>query len=223
MPREKPTVLHQEFGSGVLHLLGILLSIAALVLLVTFSALYAGALQVTTVAIYGATLILLYTASTVYHFIPQNFRTKVIFQRLDHSMIYVLIAGTYTPITLVSLRGAWGWSMFGVSWGLAILGILLKWLWPTKGKWFHVVLYVLMGWLILIAAAPLYDSVTSAGLFWLGLGGAVYTLGVIFYALGGTYAKKNHFLQYRMHEIFHLFVLGGSFSHFWFMLRHLSS
>lgn len=221
MPGNKSTILHQEVGSGILHLLGILLSVAALVLLVTFSALYAGALQVTTVAIYGAALILLYTASTLYHFIPPHFRTKVIFQRLDHSMIYVLIAGTYTPLTLVGLQGGWGWSLFGVNWGLALLGIILKWWKPERAKWFHVVLYVVMGWLIALAGIPLVHSVTRAGLFWLGLGGSIYTLGVIFYVLGGVFAKRNHPLQYRMHEIFHLFVLAGSFSHFWFMLRHL--
>lgn len=211
-----------EIGSAVIHAVGIGLAIAALVLLVVFAALYSGARTVTSVAIYGSSLILLYTASTVYHFIPPHFKTKSIFQKLDHSMIYVLIAGTYTPLTLVGLRGGWGWSLFGVNWGLALLGIVFKWWKPERAKWFHVVLYVAMGWLIMIAGVPLVHSVTQAGLFWLGVGGLIYTFGVIFYALGGIFAKRNHPLQYRMHEIFHLFVLAGSFSHFWFMLRHLN-
>lgn len=210
-----------EIGSAVIHLVGIGLAIAALVVLILSAVDSASARQVVTVSIYGSTLILLYTASTLYHFFPPHLKIKAVLQKFDHTMIYLLIAGTYTPITLVGLGGGWGWSLFGVNVGLAGLGIFGKWFWPKKMAWLHVILYAVMGWLILLAIVPLLQRISQAGLFWLGLGGIIYTGGIVFYSLGGVFAKRNHVLQYRMHEIFHLFVLAGSFSHFWFLLWYL--
>jgi len=210
-----------EIGSAVIHLVGIGLAVAALVVLILSAVHSAGARQVATVSIYGSTLILLYTASTLYHFFPPHLHIKGVLQKLDHTMIYLLIAGTYTPITLVGLGGGWGWSLFGINVGLAGLGIFSKWFWPKQMAWLHIVLYTVMGWLILLAIVPLLQRVSQAGLFWLGLGGIIYTGGIVFYSLGGVFAQRNHVLQYRMHEIFHLFVLAGSFSHFWFLLWYL--
>lgn len=133
-------------------------------------------------------------------------------------MIYVLIAGTYTPICLVPLRGGWGWSIFGVIWGLAILGIILKTTSKKIKGWFSALFYILIGWLILIAFLPLMESLPAHGLGWLVAGGISYTLGTIFFGLDHIVPRTRWF---GMHEVFHLFVIGGSFSHFWVMFKYV--
>ncbi len=194
----------EEIAHAVTHGVGIPLSIAGLVLLVTFSALYGDAWHVVSSAIYGSTLVLLYTASTLYHGIPHE-RAKPILQKLDHAAIFLLIAGTYTPFTLVTLNGAWGWTLFGMVWGLAIIGTWIE-LWGSKGmqRW-SLALYLLMGWLVVIAFKPLVGNLASGGLALLVSGGLAYTLGAAFYAWER--------LQWN-HAIWHLFVLAGSVLHF---------
>lgn len=202
--------------SSLLHLIGAVLSVAALVLLVVFAALRGTAWHVTSFAIFGSTLILLYLSSTLYHFLSHPTAKKV-FRKIDHSMIYLLIAGTYTPICLIPLRGAWGWSLFGVIWGLTILGIVLSNTLRMKG-WISTVIYIALGWIAVIAIFPLVESVPFAGIMWLIVGGVFYTLGTIFYGLDGIIHRSRWF---GMHEIFHIFVLAGSFSHFWLMIRYI--
>ena len=194
----------EEIAHAVTHGVGIPLSIAGLVLLVTFSALYGNAWHVVSSAIYGSTLVLLYTASTLYHGIPHE-RAKPILQKLDHAAIFLLIAGTYTPFTLVTLNGAWGWTLFGMVWGLAIIGTWIE-LWGSKRlqRW-SLALYLLMGWLVVIAFKPLVGNLASGGLAFLVGGGLAYTLGAAFYAWER--------LQWN-HAIWHLFVLAGSVLHF---------
>jgi hemolysin III len=196
--------LGEEIAHTISHGIGILLSIAGLAVLVAFSSLYGDAWHITSSAIYGATLILLYTASTLYHGIPQS-KSKQLLRRLDHAAIFLLIAGTYTPFTLVNMRGVWGWSLFGLVWGLAILGMVLELVMKRRIKWLSISLYLGLGWLVLIAIKPLIDSVATGGVVLLLAGGLSYSLGVIFYVW-----KR---LSYH-HAVWHLFVMGGSALHF---------
>jgi len=193
-----------EIANSVTHGIGALLAIAGLVLLVVFAAIYGNAWHIVSVSIYGSTLVLLYLASTLYHAI-QAPETKRILRIIDHSAIYLLIAGTYTPFTLVTLQGARGWVMFGVIWGLAILGILYKIFFINRHVVISTLFYLLMGWLIVFSIGDLFGGLSRGGIVLLGAGGLSYTLGMIFYA------GRERLL---MHAIWHLFVLGGSICHF---------
>lgn len=204
--------------SGLTHAAGLFLSIAGLVLLVTYAALDEKPWHIVSFSIFGMSLILLYTASSLYHLLPVGERTIAILRRIDHIMIYVLIAGTYTPVCLVALRGPWGWSLFGTVWGLALGGIFLKLFWMSAPRWFSTVIYLGMGWLVVIALAPLIDVMPPGGVIWLSIGGMFYTVGAVIYAV-----KKPNIIPgvFGFHELWHLFVMAGSFSHFWVMLRYI--
>lgn len=206
-----PNHRSNDIVSGVLHFIGVGCAIAILVVLIVVGARYGGPWHVVGYSLYGSGLILLYLASSSYHLVPYRFvRTKLFLQRLDHAMIYVLIAATYTPITFVSLHSGWRWSMFGVIWGLAVVGCMFKlggWR-LHRGLW--TALYVVMGWLIVIAFAPLQVSMSVGQLWLLVSGGISYTVGVIFFVLDRVLIRRRYFW---MHEIFHLFVLGGSALH----------
>jgi len=168
--------------------------------------------KIVSFGIYGAMLFLLYTVSTLYH--STRGRVKNVFRRLDHCSIYLLIAGTYTPFTLVTLRGAWGWSLFGVIWGLAALGIAQEaWL-GKRARVLSLIIYFLMGWLAVIAVKPLIVALTPAGFAWLAAGGLLYTVGIIFYALD---EKLRH-----GHGVWHMFVLAGSASHYFAILFYVA-
>ena len=196
--------LGEEIAHAVSHGIGILLSIAGLAVLVAFASLYGDAWHITSSSIYGATLILLYTASTLYHGIPQPAAKRVL-RRLDHAAIFLLIAGTYTPFTLVNLRGGWGWTLFGLVWGFALLGVVLETVLKRRIKWLSLSLYLGLGWLVVIAIEPLLVAVEPGGLVLLLAGGLCYSLGVIFYVW-----KR---LAYH-HAVWHLFVMAGSLLHF---------
>ncbi|MCB9803191.1 hemolysin III family protein [Candidatus Nomurabacteria bacterium] len=203
--------------SSLSHFLGLALSIAGLVLLIVFAHVYAKAQHVVGVSIFGASLILLYLSSGIYHWIAVSSRHKNIWRKIDHAMIYVLIAGSYTPICLVVPQRAWAWSAFGVIWGLALLGVLLKIKWNTFPRILSTIIYLLMGWSLLIFY-PILASVPKMGLLWLFLGGVFYSLGTIFYGLDKIVKRSR---WWGMHEIFHLFVLAGSFAHWWFVFKYL--
>lgn len=196
--------LLEEWANSLTHGVGAVLSIAGLVLLVVFASLYGDAWQVVSASIYGATLILLYSASTLYHAI-QAPRVRSVMRRFDHIAILYLIAGTYTPFTLVTLRGPWGWALFGTVWGLTLVGTLVHLTSLRRFHWLMVSLYLFMGWSVLIAIRPLIATLPPVGLALLVAGGLSYTLGVVFY--GMTRLPFNH-------AIWHLFVLGGSALHF---------
>jgi hemolysin III len=204
--------------SGLTHAAGLFLSIAGLVLLVTYAALDEKPWHVVSFSIFGISLILLYTASSLYHLLPVSEQAVPILRKIDHIMIYVLIAGTYTPVCLVALRGPWGWSLFGTVWGLAIAGILLKFFWMNAPRWFSTAIYLGMGWLVVIALSPLIDVMPLGGVIWLSIGGMFYTVGAVIYAV-----KKPNIVPgvFGFHELWHLFVMAGSFSHFWVMLRYI--
>ncbi|MEW8092449.1 MAG: hemolysin III family protein [Candidatus Thiodiazotropha endolucinida] len=201
----------EEIAHAITHGVGVLLSIGGLAVLVAFSALYGDVWHITSSSIYGATLILLYSFSTLYHGIPYP-KAKRVLQRLDHAAIFLLIAGTYTPFTLVNLRGPWGWTMFGLVWGIAIVGMVLELACRKRYKWLSLSLYLGLGWLVLIAIKPMLLSVETGGLLLLLAGGLCYSLGVIFYVW-----KR---LTYH-HAVWHLFVLTGSVLHFFSVLFYV--
>lgn len=198
----------EEIVNAILHGIGFGLAIAALVILVVFASLYGDALYIVSFSIYGSTLIILYLASTLLHSFPEG-KAKNIFEVMDHSAIYLLIAGTYTPLSLIALKGALGWTYFGIVWGLALLGILFKIFFVRRFVIFSTSLYIIMGWLIVFALSPLLDNLTQISMIFLVIGGVVYTIGSIFYVWHGF---KYH------HAIWHLFVLAGSICHFFTIL-----
>jgi len=202
---------HGERFNGISHLIGAALALAGLVVLVVFASLQGDPWKIVSFSIYGASLFLLYTLSTLYHSLRG--RAKQIFRKLDHVAIYLLIAGTYTPFTLVTLRGTWGWSLFVTIWVLAIVGIIVDSRHKEGSRAIQMVIYLLMGWLILAAMYPLVQALPKGGLVLLVLGGVFYTSGIIFYALDG---KMNH-----AHGIWHLFVLAGSISHYLAVLLYI--
>ncbi|HOR02386.1 MAG TPA: hemolysin III family protein [Candidatus Syntrophosphaera sp.] len=201
--------LGEEIANSITHGTGVGLSIAALVILVVFAARKGDTWKIASFSVYGATLIILYLASTLYHAITHP-GLKRFFRVLDHCSIFLLIAGTYTPVTIGVMRGAWGWTLFGVIWALAIVGINLKIFALDRRKKLSLLIYLLMGWMIVIAVKPLLSYLEPASLIWLFVGGACYTLGIIFFVL-----KKLPFA----HSVWHLFVLGGSICHFFAMLN----
>ncbi len=198
----------------ITHAIGLLLSIAALVLLIVHASYHGSARHIVSFTIFGASLIVLYSASTLYHYSQKpNIRHKL--NILDHASIYVLIAGTYTPFTLITLKGALGWAIFGITWGIALVGIFLKLFYTGKYDKISTIAYVVMGWIIIFAVKPLMENLPINGLYWLLTGGISYTIGAVLYSI-----KK---IKYN-HAIFHLFVLLGSFSHFmavyFYVLKH---
>ncbi len=199
--------------NSITHIAGTGLALAGLAILVAYAAIKGDAWKIVSFSIYGVTLVILYSFSSLYH----SFRGKAkhIFQKLDHAAIYLLIAGTYTPFTLVSLRGAWGWSMFGVIWLLAIIGLTQDILLKKRNQILSVSIYVLMGWLALAVLRPLGRVLPASGLLWLVGGGILYTAGIIFYALDSRVFKYSH-------GIFHFFVLGGSICHYIAILWYLA-
>ncbi len=200
----------EEIASSLSHALGIVLGIAGLAVLAAFATLHGGTSRIVSVSIYGATLILLFTASTLYHAVP-NPRAKPILRVLDHSAIFLLIAGTYTPFALISLRGPWGWSLFAIVWTLAIIGIALE-LRHVRNRMVAALLYLGMGWVGIVAIKPMLANIEPGGLWLLFAGGLCYTLGVPFYLW-----KR---LPYN-HALWHLFVLAGSVLQFFSVLLYV--
>jgi hemolysin III len=198
----------EELTNSILHGIGALLSVAGLAILVALAAIHADIWTVVSCSIYGASLVLLYVTSCLYHafFTP---RLKRVFQVLDHSFIFILIAGSYTPFVLGPLRSPFGWTLFGTIWALAAGGIVLKALLLPRFEKSTSLLYVLMGWLICLALPQLLQEIPRLGVVWLVIGGVLYTAGVVFFVL-----ERVRFF----HAIWHLFVLGGSISHFFAVL-----
>lgn len=196
-----------EYFNSLTHFVGFLLSIVALVVLVVLASLDGDVWKIVSFSIYGATLVILYGISTMYHSIEGS--KKRLFQRLDHISIYLLIAGSYTPFSLVSMRGVWGWSIFGIIWGLAIFGIIQEIFQKSEKRTLSLIIYILMGWIVVVAIKPLLSSLSMGGFIWLLIGGLFYTGGVYFFI---NDEKVRHF-----HGVWHLFVLAGSMCHFFTM------
>jgi hemolysin III len=198
----------EEIANAITHGIGLLLSIAGFVVLLVLAALRGTAWHIVACSIYGTTLICLYAASTLYHAVISP-RVKRALRIFDHSAIYLLISGTYTPFLLVSLRGPWGWSLFGVIWGLALAGVLFKFWFVERFAILSTAVYIAMGWLVVIAAKPVITHLPLTAIIWLLAGGLAYTGGVIFFA-----AKRIPY----SHAIWHLFVLAGSICHYFAVL-----
>ncbi len=211
MRNDRPQTRGEEIANAVSHGVALILGIVGIPVLVVTAIRRGNTASVVSAVVFAATIVLLYLASTLYHAFPYE-RAKRVFKILDHSAIYLLIAGTYTPFTLVVLRGPWGWSLFGAVWGLAALGILLKSLGGLRYPILSPVLYIAMGWLVIIAIAPLRQRLPAEGLIWLFAGGIAYTGGVAFYAADRR-VKYAHF-------IWHLFVIAGTTCHFIAVLRY---
>ena len=205
--------------SGLTHLAGAILSVAGLVYLVRLASLRGTVVHIISFAVYGLSLIALYSASAVYHLLPLPPEKSQILQRLDHMMIYVLIAGTYTPICLVALRGGWGWGIFGAIWGLALAGLVMECTPVEYPRWLTVSLYVFMGWLCIVAVLPLIRAIPQGGMLWLLAGGLMYSVGAVVYALKRPNPVPDLF---GFHELWHLFVVGGSLCHFVMMSVYIS-
>ncbi len=202
---------HGERFNIISHLIGATLALAGLVVLIVFASLQGDPWKIVSFTIYGVSLFLLYSLSVLYHSLRG--RAKEIFKTLDHIAIYLLIAGTYTPFTLVTLRGSWGWSLFGTIWGLAIIGIIIDSLHKKGSRAIQLIIYLLMGWLIVVAMNPMIKALPIEALTLLVLGGVFYTTGIIFYVLD---KRMKH-----AHGIWHLFVLAGSISHFFTILFYV--
>lgn len=203
--------LGEEIANSVTHGIGTGLAIAGLVILVVLAAMNGDAWHVVSVSIYGASLVTLYLASTLYHSVLKP-KAKRHLKILDHAAIYLLIAGTYTPFMLVNLRGPWGWSLLGTIWGLALIGIVFKLFFIGRFERLSLAVYLLMGWMCVVAAKPMITEIPTGGLIWLAVGGIFYSLGVIFY--------RWDMLKYN-HAIWHLFVLAGSICHYFAILLYV--
>jgi hemolysin III len=203
--RNRPQTRGEELANALSHGFGFVASVAALPVLVVLAVRRHDPLHVAAVSVYGATLALLFLASTVYHAVPHGTRAKQLWRLIDHGAIYLLIAGTYTPFALGALRGPWGWSLLAAVWTLALLGVAFKAGFGFRHPRVSTGLYLLMGWLAIVAVRPLLAAIGLAGFGWLLAGGLAYTLGVVFYVL-------DH--RRYMHFAWHLFVIGGSACHF---------
>lgn len=202
-PAHGGQTIGEEIANSVTHGVAAAMSVAALVVLVVFSALRGSAWHIVSSAVFGVTLILLYLASTLYHALPIG-KAKQVFRILDHASIYLLIAGTYTPFTLVTMHGAWGWSLFGVVWALAAAGVVFQSLLIGRMPALSTTVYILMGWVVVLAGRPLLQALPWGGLLWLLAGGLSYTAGVYFFTSKSKFA----------HMVWHLFVVAGSVCHF---------
>jgi len=202
---ERTQSLGEEIANSISHGIALLAAVSATPFLIIAAADRGGIADIVGASVFAATILLLYLTSTLYHALPRN-KAKRVFQILDHGAIYLLIAGTYTPFTLGVLRGAWGWTLFGLVWGLALAGILLKAIGGVRYPTLSTCLYLSMGWLVLIAVKPLWLLVPSWGLFWLLAGGIAYTVGVAFFVIDER-IRYSHF-------VWHLFVIAGTACHF---------
>lgn len=212
----------RDLVSGLTHCIGAALSLVGLVLLIVFSSIWGDAYDIVSFTIFGTALFLLYLFSTLYHWLNIGEKGIRVFKKFDHIMIYVLIAATYTPICLGPMRGPWGWSIFGIIWGYAILGIILTAVWIKAPRALTTSIYLAMGWVVLIAIYPLFKVFQEANLLyslaWLVAGGIFYTIGGLIYGLKWPNLNLKHF---GFHEIFHIFVMLGSACHFWFILIYV--
>lgn len=211
MPFKSIDYREEEFWNVLTHGLGTILSLVGLFVLIYFASQSGSPMDLICAVVFGLSMVLLYLASTIYHAVS-NKKRKLIFQKLDHLCIYILIAGTYTPIALLGLKGAWGWSIFGSIWGMAALGFIFKFSPLRKSEKLSLILYAAMGWLIIIAIKPLVENLSSEALLYMGLGGLFYTVGIYFYA--------QNKIPYN-HAIWHLFVLAGSAFHFFGILLYV--
>ena len=207
----------REPVNALTHLLGAVLSIIGTIVLFNYTEAPLNPVAIISILIFGISLAALYTTSGIYHLVHTTDAILTKLRKLDHSMIFLLIAGSYTPFCMLSLSGAWQWSIIIIVWSLALIGIILKMFWIDMPRWLSTGFYIGMGWIALFALKPLYDSLSMGGFFFLLLGGIMYTLGGIIYGI----KKPNFSPEFGFHEIFHIFVLLGSFCHYWSIFKYV--
>jgi len=200
------------------HLLGAILSLAGLVFLIFKSVGVGSIAHIVSALVFGLSLILLYSASSIYHWVTSSTKTIRVLRKIDHCMIYILIAGTYTPVCLITLKGKLGIGLFIAIWSLTILGIILKLVWFDAPRWLYTGFYLLLGWLAVFFIYPISQALPGQGVFLLVLGGLLYSAGSVFYALK---PKRMKLWKFGFHEIFHLFILAGSITHYLFVYRYV--
>lgn len=208
-------------GSAVTHFIGTLMAVFASTPLLIKASANPGYIHTISLGIFILSMILLYVASTIYHTLNISAKVNKSLKKFDHMMIYVLIAGTYTPICLIALADTVGIALLGIIWGLAIIGIIVTGFWVNCPKWFSSVVYIAMGWTCVLAFTQIINSLPSAGFYWLLAGGIIYTIGGVIYALKLPLFNKK-FKHFGSHEIFHLFVMGGSLCHFILMYNYIA-
>lgn len=215
------TITIREPGSAITHFVAMMLAVFAAIPLLVKAAVASGTRNFIAMAIFMASMILLYGASATYHSVNLSGKGLRIFRKLDHMMIFVLIAGSYTPVCLIVLGGTLGYSMLALVWGIAIAGMLIKACWINCPKWFSSVIYIAMGWVCVLVFGNLFNTLSTVAFLWLLAGGVVYTAGGIIYALKLPIFNSRH-KQFGSHEVFHLFVMGGSICHFIFMYLYVA-
>jgi len=208
--QERAQSVAEEIANSVSHAVGFLAAVAVSPVLIVSAVQRGSSAQIVGASVFAFTMMLLYLTSALYHILARN-KAKQVLRILDHGAVFLLIAGTYTPFTLGVLRGTWGWTLFGLVWGIAVLGVVLKSIGGVRYRRLSTILYLAMGWLIIIAVKPLWLNMPSWGLFWLAAGGVAYTAGVGFYA-----AKRVRYA----HFVWHLFVIAGTACHFIAVLRY---
>ncbi len=211
----------REPGSAITHFIGMVLAVFAAVPLLVKAGVTSGGRSFAALAIFMASMILLYGASAMYHYVNLAGKRLRIFQKLDHMMIFVLIAGSYTPVCLVVLGGDVGYRLLALVWGIALAGMVIKACWITCPKWFSSVIYIAMGWVCVLVFGRLFDTLPTAAFLWLLAGGLIYTVGGVIYALKLPIFNAKH-KAFGSHEVFHLFVMGGSVCHFIFMYLYVA-
>jgi len=215
------TITIREPGSAITHYIAMMLAMVAAVPLLMKATFSQDIKHVIAMLIFIVSMILLYGASTLYHSVNLTGRALKIFKKIDHMMIFVLIAGSYTPVCLVVLGGKLGYTLLAVVWGIAFVGMLINAFWITCPKWFSSVIYIAMGWECVLVFQPLLETLPTGAFLWLLIGGIIYTIGGVLYALKIPFLDKIH-KYFGLHEIFHLFIMGGSFCHFMFMFLYVA-
>lgn len=211
----------REPGSAITHYIAMMMAMIAAVPLVIKATMSHDTKHVVAMLIFVVSMILLYAASTMYHAVNLSGKALKVFKKIDHMMIFVLIAGTYTPVCMLVLNKEIGYPLLALVWGTAIVGMLIKMFWVTCPKWFSSVIYIAMGWECLLVLQPLLDTLPKGAFLWLLIGGIIYTIGGVIYALKIPFLDKLH-KYFGLHEIFHLFVMAGSFCHFMFMFLYVA-
>lgn len=211
----------REPGSALTHFIGMMMAVFAAMPLLVKAAVFGGHTTFLAMAVFMASMILLYGASATYHSVNLSGRSLKIFRKIDHMMIFVLIAGSYTPVCLITLGGKLGYRLLALVWGIAIAGMLIKAFWVTCPKWFSSLIYISMGWVCVLVFGQLLNSLPPAAFLWLLAGGIIYTIGGVIYALKLPLFNAHH-KYFGSHEIFHLFVMGGSICHFIFMYVYVA-
>ncbi len=211
----------REPGSAITHFIGMMMAIFASIPLLVKAGLSSGAISLLAMAVFMASMILLYGASATYHSVNLTGKPLRVFRKLDHMMIFVLIAGSYTPVCLIVLGGTMGYALLALVWGIALAGMIIKACWITCPKWFSSVIYIAMGWVCVLVFGRLVDTLPTAAFLWLLAGGILYTVGGVIYALKLPLFNLKH-KHFGSHEVFHLFVMAGSICHFIFMYTYVA-